>query len=187
MASHLLSLEVPDTLNSCILRIVDTSVYQLSMPIKCIALEVTVPGFNRPVVFDETGILLPGFNLNLTACDLDIQHKECGTIFNDLPDGIYIIKQSVSPNEIVYAEYNHLRITRSLKRYWGIVCELELGICEPPETIVRKKEKLGWIKFYLEAAKAKVEFCHEPEKGMELFKYANKLLAKMDCRSCDRH
>lgn len=183
MANHVLSLEAPDTLNGCILRVVDTSIYQKMMPIKCLLLQVTMPGFNRPAQFTEADIL-PGFNLNLTACDLGVQIAGCGSTYNDLPDGIYILKYSVSPNDIVYVEYNHLRITKALKRISGILCELDLGTCDPPEIISKKKEQLDWIRFYLDAAKAKVEVCHEPKKGMELYTYAMKLLAKMDCRTC---
>ena len=183
MASHVLSLEAPDTMNGCILRLVDTSIYNSIMPIKCILLEVTVPGFIRPVSFTETTIA-PGFILNLTACNLELQTNNCDTIFNNIPDGIYIIKLSVSPNTVVYAEYNHLRITKALKKYQAILCDLELADCDPPESIKIKRDKLRWIKLYLDAAKAKVEFCHQPDKGMELYNYAIKLLEKIDCKSC---
>jgi hypothetical protein len=37
---------------------------------------------------------------------------------------------------------------------------------------------------YLEAAKAKVEFCHDPQKGMTLYNYALKMLNKLDCVNC---
>jgi hypothetical protein len=37
---------------------------------------------------------------------------------------------------------------------------------------------------YLDAAKAKVEFCQEPQKGMTLYNYAIKLLNKFDCKTC---
>ena len=37
---------------------------------------------------------------------------------------------------------------------------------------------------YLQAAVAKVETCHEPQKGMSLYNYAMKLLKKMDCTNC---
>lgn len=183
MANHVLSIEAPDTMNSCILRIVDTSVYNPTMPIKCMLLDVTVPGFNIPVQFTEATIL-PGFNLNLTACDLELQTAGCGSTYNDLPDGIYILKYSVSPNAIVYAEYNHLRITKANKRYQGILCDLDINACDPPEKIKNKLNQLQLIRMYLDAAKAKVEFCHEPEKGMELYRYAVRLLAKMDCSTC---
>jgi hypothetical protein len=48
----------------------------------------------------------------------------------------------------------------------------------------RRLEELNFIKMYLEAAKSKVEFCHEPQKGMSLYNYALKLLNKMDCINC---
>ena len=183
MANHVLSLESPDTLNACILRVIDTSIYDKMIPIKCLLLEVTLPGFTRPVQFTEANIL-PGFSLNLTACDLEIQTSSCGTSFVDLPDGIYILKYSVSPNEIVYVEYNHLRITKALKRIQSILCDLDIGTCEPPTTIMTKINQLTLIRTYLDAAKAKVEFCHEPEQGMELYRYAVKLLSKIDCKTC---
>lgn len=183
MANHVLSLEAPDTLNSKILRLVDTSVYEKSMSITCILLEVTVPGFNIPVQFTEADIL-PGFNLTLTTCDLTLQTSDCGSSYNDLSDGIYIIKLSVSPTDLVYVEYNHLRITKAMKRYQTILCELDINDCDPPEKIKNKMTQLRFIRMYLDAAKAKVEFCHEPVKGMELYRYAVKLLGKMDCKTC---
>lgn len=183
MANHVLSLEAPDTLNSCILRIQDTSVYEQMIPIKCLLLEVTLPGFTVPVQFSESDIL-PGFSLNLTACALGIQTSGCGTNFNDLPDGIYILKYSVSPNDIVYVEYNHLRITKALKRIQSILCDLELSTCAPPEKTKDKMLQLQEARMYLDAAKAKVEFCLNPKEGMELYSYAVKLLGKIDCKTC---
>ncbi len=185
MANHVLSLEVPDTLNSCILRIADTSIYDKMIPISCLLLEVTLPGFTRPVQFTEANIL-PGFSVNLTACDLEVQVAGCGTTYSDLPDGIYIIKYSVSPNDIIYVEYNHLRITKALKRIQAILCDLELSTCEPSEKVKSKMIQLQEARIFLDAAKAKVEFCHEPQEGMGLYSYALKLLTRIDCKSCNK-
>lgn len=183
MAQHVLSLEVPDTMNKCILRIVDTSVYNGQVQVACPVLQVTLPGFVRPVTFDES-VIQPGFSVNLTACDLQIQTSQCGTVYNDLPDGIYIIKYSVSPNELVYVEYNHLRVTNAMWRYYNILCELDMAACDPPAEVKQKLQQLNLIRMYIDAAKAQVEFCHQPQKGMELFNYAVKLLNKMTCRTC---
>ena len=183
MAQHVLSLESPDTMNKCILRVVDTSVYNPLTPPVCPLLYITLPGFNVPTVFSDTEIS-PGFMLNLTACDLEVQTTGCGTTYDPLPDGIYIIKYSVSPNDLVFVEYNHLRITCALNKISNIYCDLDLGICEPPTSIMDKLEQIRLIQQYLYAAKAKVETCHNPEKGMELYKYAIKLLDKMTCSSC---
>ena len=186
MAQHVLSLEAPDTMNKCILRIVDTSVYNPDISVKCPQLLVTLPGFNTSVQFTEstTPSAAPGFILNLTACDLEIQSSNCGTIYNDLPDGIYAIRYSVSPNDIVYVEYNHLRITKAMTKYQAILCDLDLGACDPPTSIKEKLNQLRLIQMYLSAAKAQVEYCHHAQKGMELYNYAVKLLDKLSCSTC---
>lgn len=182
MAQHVLSLEAPDTMNKCILRVVDTSIYNPLSPPVCPRLLITLPGFNVPVSFDDTKIT-PGFMLNLTACDLDLQTQGCGSKYDDLPDGIYILKYSVSPNDLVYVEYNHLRITKALWMIQCILCYLDLGTCDPPIQIKQKLEQLTLIRRYLDAAKAQVEFCHHPDKGMQLYRYAVKLLDKLACNT----
>lgn len=186
MAKHVLSLEAPDTLNPCQLRVVDTSIYNPDVPVKCPLLEITLPGFAYSVQLQEP-FIEPGFILNLTACDLEVQKNNCGTTFDSLPDGIYVIKYSVSPNEYVFVEYNHLRITKALTHYKNLLCELDLAACEPDAKKSKQMESLNKIRMYLEAAKAKVEICHEPNKGMELYKYAVKLLGKFECRSCQNY
>jgi hypothetical protein len=181
LEQHIISLEAPDTVNECILRLVDTSVYADSMVIKCPKLEITVPGFIFPVLIEG---VQSGFMYNLTACDLEIQTAGCGYSYNNLPDGIYILRYSVSPNDIVYAEYNHLRISKALNKILNKLCELDLARCEPSESVKKKMRELGDIRMYFLAAKAKVEVCHMPAEGMEIYKYAMKLLDKMNCKTC---
>jgi hypothetical protein len=84
----------------------------------------------------------------------------------------------------VYVEYNHLRITQALIRYNKALCDLDLAACEPSAKVQQKLEKLRMIRMYLDAAKAKVEYCHEPQKGMSLYNYAIKLLNKFECKTC---
>lgn len=186
MAKHVLSLEAPDTMNLCQLRVVDTSVYNNEVDIKCPKLEITIPGFNYAVQLTEETIA-PGFIENLTACDLGVQIDGCGTTYNTLPDGIYVIRYSVSPNDQIYVEYNHLRITKALHMYNNILCELDLGACEPDAKLDAQLTKLRKAKQYLDAAKAAVETCHAPNKGLELYKYALKLLGGFTCKSCQNY
>jgi hypothetical protein len=181
---HILSLEIPDTLNRCILRIVDTSVYDPNIAATCPLLQVTLPGFIHPVNFSPPQIV-PGFNANLTACDLGIQVSDCNTTFYDIPDGIIVVKYSVEPRDFVYVEYNHLRITCASNKIRQIYCELNMGACEPSTTVLEKLNKIRLIQQQLLAAKAYVEDCHDPKKGMELYKYAVSQLAKLSCgNSC---
>ncbi len=184
MASHKLMLEARDTLNTCILPIEDVSVYNTDVDVNCPILQITLPGFEYSVVLREDDGIDTGFNVKLTACDLEIQTANCGSVFSGLPDGIYVIKYSVSPNDAVYVEYNHLRITKALNKYNEILCDIDVSVCDPPADIQKKLRKLWDIKMYLEIAKATVEICLEPRKGMELYKYAVKQLDKMNCKSC---
>ena len=181
MAKHTLSLEIFDTLNECIMPIMDTSLYAEGVPVDCSFLDVLAPGFSCAVRLDVD----PGFcSLNLTACDLGIQTKDCGTIFYNLPDGVYAIKYSVAPNDYVFVEYNHLRITTFMKKFNEVLCSINLAACDPLPEVKEKLKELRLIEMLIKAAKAKVEFCHKPSEGMDLYEYAKKRLDKLACTVC---
>jgi hypothetical protein len=164
MANHVLSLEVPTVMNTCIMSIMDTSVYTSMIPISCPTLYITVPGFT----YSNEIAVTSGFNEIITACDLQLQTQNCGTSYTDIPDGIYIIKYTVEPADQVFVEYNHLRISKALTKYNKVLCDVDVNACDPPFKIKQKLEALRLINMYLQAAKAKVEFCHEPKKGLSL-------------------
>lgn len=175
MASkHQLSLEMPDTNNIKVLRLFDTSLYSTDLPVDCGTLRITSPGFNLPVAIE----VLPSFNIVLNACSLGLQRTSCQDQSQPIPDGIYVINYSVSPNTNVFVEYNHLRVTQTANKYYNLLCDLEMSACEPDADVKEKLEELRLIKSFIEAAKAKVEYCHEPQAGMELLIYAQKRLNK---------
>lgn len=181
MASkHQLSLELPDTNNIKVLRIFDTSIYADGVGKDCSVLSITSPGFNLPVNIE----MLPGFNTTLTACTLGLQKTGCSEAVQPLPDGIYVINYSMSPNSVVQVEYNHLRVTQTVNRYYNLLCELEMGACEPDADVKESLIELRLIKSFIDAAKAKVEYCHSPEAGMELLLYAKKRLDKITNGLC---
>jgi hypothetical protein len=177
MAQHKLSLEIPDTLTTCIIRVVDTSTYDENVPVDCPQLEITAPGFTEAI------LLTPGsdFAVNYTACDLGIQATNCGTTRNNLPDGVYVIKYSVSPNDIVYVEYNHLRTTEALNKINSILCCLDVPGCEPLAPMKEKLKEVQLLSVMLKAAKAKVEYCHNPKEGMAIYTYVLERLTKLAC------
>ena len=178
--NHKLALEIPDTLNTKIFRVEDYSDYNEDVPVKCQKLEIIVPGFIEPIVINKLEV---GFNLNLTACDLGIQKIDCDKKQLCLPDGVYAIKYSVSPNSQVYVEYNYLRISKLMSKYREILCSIDFSE-EPEEDIKEQIKLLHEARIYIEAAKAKVEVCHNPSQGMELYEYAKKLLEKFNCNNC---
>jgi len=178
--AHQLFLEVPHTNNPRILRIVDTSIYTDKLPIQCGVLQITPPGFNSPKNIDVD----PNFNLALNACSLGIQNSDCGTSSQILPDGIYIIRYSVSPNDQVYVEYNHLRVTQFINRYNQLLANLELAACEPPADVKKELDELRLIKSFIDAAKVKVEYAHENSEAMDILVYAQHRLMKLEGMMC---
>ena len=182
MAKHNLSLEIPMTLNECQMIISDTSMYSDGcINVTCPQLQITAPGFICATTITEPDISAGFCNLVLNACDLELQSENCETILNSLPDGVYVIRYSVSPNEYVYVEYNHMRVTQLMKSYYNAMCEIK-GCCDKPTKETNKLlRELADVKMYIEAAVAKVEFCHEPDSGMKLYTYAKNLLSKITC------
>ena len=187
MIKHNLILDIPDVLAPCILTINDISDYDFNDPnLCCQMLEITPPAFTRPIVFNaqNSNILSYNFKLNLTACDLGLQTEGCNDNLCSLSDGIYIIRYSISPNNVVYVEYNHLRITDALNRYKQTLCCLDLNKDKLGYEHVQKMTMLADFRTYLDAAKAMVEICHKPEEGMQMYAYALKILDKLNCNYC---
>jgi len=176
---HILSLEVPDVANCEIMTIKDTSQYTPNLAVDCAELQITKGGFNKYALISVT----KGFNLNLTACDLGLQTTNCGSVQTAIPDGIYIIKYSVSPNDKVYVEYNHLRVTSILIKYYKTLCDLDLNKCEPHSDRRDLIEEMQYIKTLIEGAVAKVEYCNSPHIGMDMYNYALKRLEKINCKT----
>ncbi len=171
---HQLSLEVPDTNNCSVFRVLDTSIYDPHVPVTCNKLEITSPGFNESVAID----VISGFNLILNGCTLGIQSAGCGTISERLPDGIYTIRYSVSPNDKVFVQYHYLRVCMITNKYFNELCKVELAACEPEPDVKDQLNELRLIKSYIDAAKAKVEQCNDLQEGMELLMYAQSRLQK---------
>lgn len=128
--------------------------------------------------------VLPQFNLVLNACTLGIQSSGCGDTCNPIPDGIYKVNYSVSPNEKVFVEYDYLRLTQTMNKYYNLLSTLEMAACEPDADVKEQLKELRLIKSFLEAAKAKVEYAHNPEQGMELLVYAQKRLIRLGNQMC---
>ena len=180
MANHVLSLEIPIVTTSCVLKIFDTSVYSPQVAIFNPRLQIAAPGFTNSVELNFT----PNSTYSITACDLQIQTVGCGQTYQNLPDGIYQVTYIADPTGVVKVQYSHLRMTCALNLYEKILCDIDVADCDPPKSTKEKLRELQLIHMYLQAAKAKVETCHEDQEGMTLFNYAVKLLNKIECKHC---
>ncbi len=180
---HQLFLEIPHTNNPLIFRVVDTSIYTDLIPVTCPLVQITSPGFNTSQdiqLEDDT----KNFSLSLNTCGLGLQVADCGSSSQIIPDGVYYIRFSVSPNDKVYVEYAHLRVTQFINKYNQKLCTLEMAACDPPADVKEQLKELRLIKSFVDAAKVKVEECHQIDEGMELFQYAQKRLSKLDGNYC---
>ena len=188
MATNSLSLNIPDVMTDCVLRIEDTSAYNSLMPYICPTLQILVPGYKNCVSFNDevtsSPLVAKNFIFNLTACNLGVQQANCGNDYDVIPDGIYVIKYSLSPNDKSYVEYNHLRVTAIKKKLKTAFCELKLSSCEPVPDIKNNFLYLMDISGYIDAAKAKAEYCLDAEQAMVLYNYAKKLLDNYSCKIC---
>lgn len=184
MASkHILSLEVPTVGNCEILSIRDTSQYSTLLAVDCEELLITVPGFNAGALVKVN----QGFFLDITACDLGIQTTNCQDTRLDLPDGVYILKYSVAPNDKVYVEYNHMRVTKILNLYYKTLCDIDLQTCEPFSEKADLITEMQYIRTLIDGAISKVEYCSSPSLGMEMYNYALNRLNKIVCQTIGCH
>jgi hypothetical protein len=174
---HILSLEIPAVANCGLLCIKDTSQYSTELEVDCEELLITLPGFTVPVLIQVN----KDFDFCLTACVLAIQKANCGTDQQKLPDGIYIIRYSVSPNSKVYVEYNHLRVTRLLTLYYNTLCELDVQACQPESYKQDLLSEMNFIKVLIDSAVANAEYCQSSAQAMQLYNYAKQRLNKIVC------
>ena len=97
----------------------------------------------------------------------------------NIPDGIYIIRYSVSPNSKVYVEYNHLRVTRLLTTYYEVLCDLDVQACQPDSRLQDIYAEMSYIRTMIDAAVSNVEYCESPAQGMQIYNYAKTRLNKI--------
>jgi hypothetical protein len=186
MAQHKLSLEVPDTLNKCIFRVVDTSIYADLVPTECGILQITPPGFTESYTLEYD----PAFIENITLCELGIQTTNCDNYNNNFSDGVYVVRYSVAPNDLVYVEYNHLRITNALNLMNNLLCCIDIPDCAPQGKIKETLKEIHILDAMLKGAKAKVEYCQKPNHGTNMLAYVNERLKKLhqicgcSCETC---
>lgn len=181
MEQHNLALNIPDILNTCVIKIEDVSDYSDLLEVTCPLLQITPPGFTFAVHFHDLSEL---FTRVYNAEDLKL-----GSAGDPLPDGVYVIRYSVAPkdalgNNKVFIEYNYLRIAVIMNTYYNVLCALELTTCEPDIDIKEKLNELRYIRMLIDGAKSKVEYCHSITEGMDLYNYALKLLNRLDCQTC---
>ena len=164
MAQHILSLQVDNTYNEGIFLIRDTSIYTSLLGVSCQSLQITPPGFTTPTVIIPT---TQNFQYVLNACTLGITNPTgCSDMCPNIPDGIYRLWYSVSPNDQVYVGYNYMRIVTAINRLNKYLCALQLPNCLPDQELTYELQNIDIIRNYLRSAQTNVNDLQQLQAGV---------------------
>ena len=176
MGRHILSLNIPDVTNEGIFLIDDTSIYDSSVPISCLNLQILPPGASIPSTIEPSS---SGFRLVLNACSMGIMSPvSCTDSCPGLPDGIYNIRYSVAPNDKLWVEYKVFRITHALNMWNNLLCRVNLAPCLPSKEVEYQLKELDIIHDYLVSAKVTCEDEHVYDDAVNQYRYAISLMNK---------
>lgn len=117
-----LDFNIFDTHSFKTLGIIDTSYYNPDIKIEGYKIEIQAPGytyFSSPFFMPKT---LNIFNSN----SLGITRADCEDQLVDLPDGLYRIKYSICPNDLLFTEKFLLRTDKLECGYTQLFLNLEL-------------------------------------------------------------
>lgn len=178
---HVLALNIPDIYNEGVFVVEDISVYDSNIPVNCMDLQITPPGYGVPTIYTPS---VPNFKLVLNACTLGIIGPTgCTYSCPDIPDGIYQISYSVSPNTKAFVHYNYMRITSAVNRQRKMLCQVQLPCCLPTQEEEYMIKELDIIYDYLISAQVNVNTsCGDVKDGVNQYRYAITLMDKMCTR-----
>lgn len=179
MGKHILRLRIPSMTDEGVFVIEDISTYDSVLPVSCETLQVTTPGAMSSTLVTVSR----GFRSVLNACTVGIlPGSSCGDSCPALPDGLYNVRYSVSPNDTVFVEYYHMRTTRAMNRYHNLLCHLDLQCCLPDQETQYQLQELDIIHNFILSAKVTAENCHHPQDAINQLRYANHLIDKLSTK-----
>jgi len=180
MSQHILQLNIGDTYNEGVFIVEDISIYTPLLPVSTQSLQITPPGYTTPTVIIPT---TQHFKFVLNACSLGIALPGgCSDRCPNIPDGIYSLYYSVSPNTQVFVGYQYLRIVTAINRLNGYLCALQLPNCLPSEELTYELQNIDIIRNYLRSAQTNVNSLGNLQDGINQYYFAISLMNKMVTR-----
>lgn len=169
VTSPILDFTVVDTHNTLTLAVADISLYPTNFVVSSPTYEITPPGFTKAtILFVKSEVLFLNSNsLNIT-CVSD------PSLLTDLPDGIWTIKQSISPAIDFNTEKTFLRTTKIEQKFGKAFLKTDLIECNQDVKIEQMKV-LDEIWFYIQAAISASNQCNNI-LAMKLYSNANTML-----------
>lgn len=173
----LLFLDHPD---SKTIFVQDVSNYNTDIDVENPLLVITPPNFSTAysVIYTPSTIIPINTNaLNLT--DTSDYNQ-----LSDLPDGLWTFKQSISPNNCLYREYNHLRIVILKKKILSYVSD-QLDNSSPNCNLNDAwYQDIFNLLQLLETAKYLAENCDKCTEAKIIFNHVSNQAKKFTCSDC---
>ena len=142
------------------LMLYDLSVYNEDVPITNPIYKITLPNFNQYVEVNY----IPGTLLNVNSNILKLTDTLDPNALTDIPSGLYLIRQSICPNDKLYYEHKYFNIVPN-------ILELAQLVCDRYDD-KKALEDLFEIKMQLETAKMLAETCCKEKQAAALYNLA---------------
>lgn len=175
--SPILDFTIVDTHNPLTLGIADISFYPSNFTIVNPTYEITPPSFVKAVV-----VYVASEVLFLNSNTLNITCVSTPALLTVLPDGIWTIKQSISPVIDFNVEKTFLRTSTIEQKFGKAFLKTDLIECNQDIKIEQMKV-LDEIYFYIQAAIAASNQCNNI-LAMKLYNNANTMLDNFIKGSC---
>lgn len=173
MTNTELSLDVSNSHNEKVIRLYDTSFYYKDEPIDNYLIEILPVNKTLWLTFNVT----KGFSLVLNSSNLRYKKTNDNEGLIPLPDGIYEIKQSHTPNSQTVSHTYYFRTTVFMNKLESEKNKLFTNVCSLSRNEYNfNRDRLRDLEEYLYAAKWIIEECNDKVKGKDMFEFSKKLL-----------
>jgi hypothetical protein len=136
---------------------------------------IEVPGF-VPVQFNFVAGQVNTYN----SYSLGLSTINTVDSLIDLPDGLYMLTYSVSPNDQLFETKHYLR-TCQIEYKFAQEFARTVNFCDIDSRFMRDLQR---IEVLIEGAKANAKVCN-PQKAVDLYKKANELLQRLNSNCCN--
>lgn len=159
------------------MRLFDTSKYCDEDTIENYLIEVLPVNKSNWITFH----VQKNFSLTLNSSNLGYKRVADKSLLVDIPDGIYEIKQSYTPNIHTLVHFYHLRTAALTLKYIEMLCKHFDNECKKDERTYNEETLfLSKIKQYIEAAEYMVSEKHDKLSGIKFYNQAVELLKQFE-------
>lgn len=177
-----LNIFVPDSIDCKTLIVQDISIYGPDITVANAILEVTLPSYTCPVIFNVT----KGFTKVLSAADLELLQTSNINVSPSLPDGIYKFRFSIDPNLSIFVEKEEFRVCKIYSKLRNAIRKIFKDKCNNTVIFRENLKKLNYIENLIKASVYMVQDENsDTNQAIKLYNEASELLNDIEsCETC---